>query len=61
MQTTTQSGELLTVKEAATRLRVAPLTIYRAVWTGQLKAQRIGKLIRITGEALADFTAGGTQ
>lgn len=58
MQTTTQSEELLTVKEVALRLRVAPLTIYRAVETGRLKAQRIGKLIRITGEALADFTGG---
>lgn len=61
MQNITQNEELLTVKEAAKQLRVAPLTIYRAVETGRLKAQRVGKLIRITDEALADFTAGKSQ
>jgi excisionase family DNA binding protein len=61
MQNTTQIENLLTVKEAADQLRVAPLTIYRAVESGRLKAQRVGKLIRITSEALADFTAGKAQ
>lgn len=57
MQDTTKN-ELLTVKEAAAQLRVAPVSIYRAVEAGRLKAKRVGKLIRISSTAIADFTGG---
>ncbi len=56
MKKTTTKEELLTVKEAATKLRVAPLTIYRAVEAGRLRVRRVGRLIRISDGALADFT-----
>ncbi len=56
-----KSAEVFTVEEVATQLRVHKLTVYRAIKSGKLEAQRVGKLIRITDEALADFTAGKSQ
>ena len=43
---------LLTVKEVAAFLNVAPMTVYRAVKSGALAHVRVGGSIRITREAL---------
>ena len=52
------TGEVLTVAEVSKRWRIHPMTIYRAIENGQLKAQRIGRAIRITPEALRAWMGG---
>ncbi len=52
----TKNADVFTVEEVAAQLRVHKLTVYRAIKSGKLQAQRVGKLIRINGAALADFT-----
>jgi excisionase family DNA binding protein len=43
------TGALL-VAEAARRLKVAPATVYRLIWAGELKYHRIGRAIRVLAE-----------
>ena len=55
---TTPAGEprvLLTVEEAARRLRIGRTTCYRLVATGELATITIGHLRRVPVEALAAF------
>jgi excisionase family DNA binding protein len=47
--------ELLTVGEVATRLRVSPVTVRRLIKSGDLEAVRIGRLVRVAPEAVADY------
>lgn len=44
-----------TVAEVAERLQVCQRTIYRAIKNGELKANRLGRAIRISETALSDF------
>ena len=44
-----------TVKEVAQALKVSPITIYRMVGDGRLKAVRIGKALRFTPADLKAF------
>jgi excisionase family DNA binding protein len=49
--------EVLTVREAATILRVGRNQLYQAVARGELGAVRIGRSIRIPKQALLDLLA----
>lgn len=42
-----REGDLLTPSEAAARLRVSKMTVYRLIHAGQLPAFQIGKAFRI--------------
>ena len=44
-----------TVKEVAQALKVSPITIYRMVSDGRLRAARIGKALRLTPADLKAF------
>jgi excisionase family DNA binding protein len=44
-----------TVKEVAQALKVSPITIYRMVSDGRLKAVRIGKALRFTPADIKAF------
>ena len=44
---------LLTVREAATLLKVSPRTIRRMIDDERLRAVRLGRIVRIRPEALA--------
>jgi len=54
-----QDSPLLTVREAADRLRVSPQLVYRRIESGELQAVRLGAgpkaPIRITSIDLAEF------
>jgi excisionase family DNA binding protein len=54
-----QLPEVLTVREAATLLRVGRNQLYQAVERGQLRAVRIGRSIRIPKQALLHLLAHG--
>jgi excisionase family DNA binding protein len=45
----------LTVKEAASRLRVSTAQIYEMCAAGELRAFKVGRLLRITPEMLEDY------
>jgi len=47
--------EILTVEEAARKLKVSPKTIYRAVEKGELRASRIGRTLRIRETDLVEY------
>jgi excisionase family DNA binding protein len=49
---TTVTARIFNVTEAADRLRVHPVTVRRLVDKGQLRAARIGDLLRIREEDL---------
>jgi len=51
--------QLLLVDEVAKTLRVPKARIYELVRQGELPAVRVGRLIRISGEALQAWIAGG--
>jgi len=46
------SGSLYTVEQAAERLKLHPKTVLRMIREGRLKAARLGKAYRITGDDL---------
>lgn len=55
-----ESTHLYRVRDVATALDVSVATIYRAVKTGRLRAERIGTgtgAVRILGEAIATYRA----
>jgi len=43
-------GRLLTVRDVAWLCQVHPMTVYRAVWTGELRAVRIRRMLRFRQE-----------
>lgn len=49
----TLTHPLLTVREAATLLKVSPRTIRRMIDDERLRAVRLGRIVRIRPEALA--------
>jgi putative molybdopterin biosynthesis protein len=46
---------ILTVDEAAQELKISPATVYRMIWSGQLPAYRIGRLVRIERSDLIEL------
>lgn len=50
----------LTIAEAATIMRVAKMTVYRLVHSGELEAVRVGRSFRIPEEALNEFLRAPT-
>lgn len=49
------SEKLLTIKEAASRLQLNPITLYGYIRQGQLKAVKFGRSYRIVEKDLFDF------
>ncbi len=47
----------MTVEQAARRLNLGKRTVYRLVETGELQADRTGRAIRITPQAIAEYLA----
>lgn len=50
-----EATDLLTVPEVAKRLRVADVTIWRLIATGELRSVKVGRLRRIAPEAVIDY------
>jgi excisionase family DNA binding protein len=51
-------GLLLTVEEAARRLRLGRTLVYRLISSGELESVTVGRLRRVPAECLADYVAG---
>ena len=51
---------LLTAREVAAALRVSPMTVYRMVDAGALRALRVGRQLRISAAAVAEYVAANT-
>ena len=49
---------MLTVKEVADRLKVHPITVYRWIAKGKLKALRINGILRVPEEVYYQFIRG---
>jgi excisionase family DNA binding protein len=47
--------DVLTVAEVAQQLRVSKMTIYRMINSGELRALRIGRSVRVPAAALAEL------
>ena len=56
-----EENVVLTVQEAANFLRVDAKTIYKLVKTGEVRAAKIGRIIRIHKNALIDYLKGDTN
>ncbi|KKK46851.1 hypothetical protein LCGC14_3161080 [marine sediment metagenome] len=46
---------MLTIKEVAEKFGVHEQTVYRWVYSGKLKAIKVGGLLRVTEEQLKEF------
>lgn len=59
MSSSTTSGEvvLLTVEEAAERLRIGRTSMYRLVSIGAIETVTVGRLRRVPPECLAEYVA----
>ena len=57
METAETEDRLLVPGEVAQRLRCSAVTVYRAIWRGELQAVRLGRngSLRVTEEALEEF------
>lgn len=53
--------ELLTAQEAADYLRINVKLLYKLVDTGELKAKRVGRIIRITKAAIDSYLQGDSN
>ena len=53
----TNLAVLLTVEEAAERLRIGRTSMYRLVSTGAIETVTVGRLRRVPLECLADYMA----
>ncbi len=51
--------EYYSIKEVAQYLKVCPTTIYRHIYSGELQAEKVGKLWRISSEQIKAFTTRG--
>ena len=47
--------EFLTASEAAERMRVSKMTVYRLIKAGKLRAVQIGKAYRVRGSDLEEY------
>jgi excisionase family DNA binding protein len=54
-QISASHSKLWTVAEIAVLLRIGKMTVYRMVNSGELKALRIGRVIRVRENALRDI------
>ena len=56
-------GLLLTVEEAARRLRLGRTLVYRLISSGELESVTVGRLRRVPADCLAEYVATlrGTQ
>ena len=52
-----RSGQLWTVEQVAERCSVSPRTTRRWIQAGELRAHRLGHLVRVSEEDLAAFLA----
>jgi excisionase family DNA binding protein len=52
-----QDGLLLTVEEAARRLRLGRTLVYRLISSGQLESVTVGRLRRVPADCLAEYVA----
>ena len=50
-------GVLLTVEEAARRLRLGRTLVYRLISSGELESVTVGRLRRVPAECLAEYVA----
>jgi excisionase family DNA binding protein len=50
-------GLLLTVEEAARRLRLGRMLVYRLISSGQLESVTVGRLQRVPAECLDEYAA----
>jgi excisionase family DNA binding protein len=59
MSSSMASGQavLLTMEEAAKRLRIGRTSMYRLVSTGAVETVMVGRLRRVPPECLADYVA----
>ena len=46
---------LLTPHEMAARLRVSPMTVYRLIHAGEIRAKRVGRAFRIPESAANEY------
>jgi excisionase family DNA binding protein len=53
--------ELLTIKEFAKIVKIAPKTLYRLASTGKIPCIRIGRNIRFSPDMIDQMRQGGTQ
>lgn len=52
---------LLTAREVASALRVSPMTVYRMVDAGAVRALRVGRQVRIPADEVARYIAAHTS
>ena len=50
-------GLLLTVEEAARRLRLGRTVVYRLISSGELESVKVGRLRRVPAECLPEYVA----
>jgi excisionase family DNA binding protein len=50
-----ESGQYLTVREVAERLRLHPITVRRHIAAGRILAVRIGRAVRVAEEEVSKF------
>jgi excisionase family DNA binding protein len=53
----TPDGLLLTVEEAARRLRIGRTLVYQLISSGELKSVKVGRLRRVPAECLPAYVA----
>jgi excisionase family DNA binding protein len=51
------AGVLLTVEEAARRLRIGRALLYRLISSGELESVKVGRLRRVPAECLPEYVA----
>jgi excisionase family DNA binding protein len=51
------AGLLLTVEEAAERLRLGRTLVYRLISSGELESVTVGRLRRVPADCLAEYVA----
>jgi excisionase family DNA binding protein len=53
----TLDGLLLTVEEAARRLRIGRTLVYQLISSGELESVKVGRLRRVPAECLPEYVA----
>jgi excisionase family DNA binding protein len=53
---TVQAADLFTVTECAVMWRVSKMTVYRLLSEGEIPSIRIGRSLRIPGQAARDYS-----
>ena len=55
----TTQGKILTVPQAAEQLQVSERTVYEWLRNGKIPGRKIGKVWRLSEDAIMDFLRGG--